>query len=229
VGCAVAYRRKYLKDVFDRYEPILGDDLTTSEDIFIGFALLEQGYRNIQVRDVFARSEEPEAQKVPRQIFLWSSSFLQSCYYFPALLFSPFRRVKQWFTTKKSPSSSPGRELRKIKEAYRQPFGIEYTRQNGRPIGWAIFFGALEKVTFPSVIILMALFQMWEVLIITMVAETTLQLFMALAFATGRRVEYFCKALVITPIRYFVLIFDIITIVKFLIDVLIRKNTQWRK
>jgi glycosyltransferase involved in cell wall biosynthesis len=229
VGCAVAYRRKYLKDVFDRYEPILGDDLTTSEDIFIGFALLEQGYRNIQVRDVFARSEEPEAQKVPRQIFLWSSSFLQSCYYFPSLLFSPFKQIKQWFTAKKSSSASPGKELRKIKEPYRQPFGIEYTRQNGRPIGWAIFVSAVEKVTFPCVVILMAVFQMWEPLIITMVAETALQLFMALAFATGRRVEYFFKALAITPLRYCVLIFDIITIMKFLIDVLIRKNTKWRK
>ncbi|HWR96645.1 MAG TPA: glycosyltransferase, partial [Arenimonas sp.] len=27
VGCAVAYRRKYIKDLFDRYEPLFGDDL----------------------------------------------------------------------------------------------------------------------------------------------------------------------------------------------------------
>jgi hypothetical protein len=38
VGCAVAYRRKYVKELFDSYEPMFGDDLTNSEDIFIGFA-----------------------------------------------------------------------------------------------------------------------------------------------------------------------------------------------
>ncbi|MHB1271222.1 MAG: hypothetical protein ACYCZD_00370 [Rhodanobacter sp.] len=40
VGCAVAYRREYVADLFDRYEPQFGDNLTNSEDIFIGFALI---------------------------------------------------------------------------------------------------------------------------------------------------------------------------------------------
>lgn len=79
VGCAVAYRRKYVKALFDHISPILGDDLTNSEDIFIGFAMLNEGYRNIQLTDIYARTEEPEAQRLPRQIYLWSSSFLQSC------------------------------------------------------------------------------------------------------------------------------------------------------
>ena len=39
--------QKYIKDLFDHYEPILGDDLTNSEDIFIGFAMNDNGYRNI--------------------------------------------------------------------------------------------------------------------------------------------------------------------------------------
>ena len=61
-----------------------GDDLTNSEDIFIGFALKSEGYRNVQLIDVNARSEEPEVQRLPRQVYLWSCSFLQSCYYFDA-------------------------------------------------------------------------------------------------------------------------------------------------
>ena len=94
VGCAVAYRRKYIKDLFDKYEPLFGDDLTNSEDIFIGFALNNEGYRNIQLQDVLARSEEPEVQRLPRQVYLWSSSFLQSCYYFDGLMRSrSFSRI----------------------------------------------------------------------------------------------------------------------------------------
>jgi hypothetical protein len=96
VGCAVAYRRDVLKTiVFDRYEPILGDDLTNSEDIFIGFAMNDNGYRNIQLTDVYARSQEPEVGRVPGQIYLWSSSFLQSCYYFDELMRSPLKAFKR--------------------------------------------------------------------------------------------------------------------------------------
>jgi len=95
VGCAVAYRRKYVRAMFDHINPILGDDLTNSEDIFIGFAMLNEGYRNIQLTDVYARTVEPEAHRLPHQIYLWSSSFLQSCYYFDPLLRSPFKVFKR--------------------------------------------------------------------------------------------------------------------------------------
>ncbi len=96
VGCAVAYRRKYVRALFDYISPILGDDLTNSEDIFIGFSMLNEGYRNIQLIDVQARTVEPEVHRLPRQVYLWSSSFLQSCYYFDPLVRSPFRAIKRW-------------------------------------------------------------------------------------------------------------------------------------
>lgn len=102
VGCAVAYRRKYVRALFDYISPILGDDLTNSEDIFIGFSMLNEGYRNIQLIDVYARTVEPEVQKLPRQIYLWSSSFLQSCYYFDPLVRSPFRAVRRWIGGKRA-------------------------------------------------------------------------------------------------------------------------------
>jgi len=96
VGCAVAYRRKYVKALFDYISPILGDDLTNSEDIFIGFAMVNEGYRNIQLTDVYARTVEPEVQRLPRQVYFWSSSFLQSCYYFDPLMRSPFKALRRW-------------------------------------------------------------------------------------------------------------------------------------
>jgi glycosyltransferase involved in cell wall biosynthesis len=105
VGCAVAYRRKYVCALFDYIGPILGDDLTNSEDIFIGFSMLNEGYRNVQLTDVYARTVEPEIQRLPRQVHLWSSSFLQSCYYFDPLVRSPFRLIKQWIGRRRAASS----------------------------------------------------------------------------------------------------------------------------
>jgi len=102
VGCAVAYRRKYVRALFDYIGPILGDDLTNSEDIFIGFSMLNEGYRNIQLSDVHARTVEPEIQNLPRQIYLWSSSFLQSCYYFDPLVRSPFKMIKRWLAQRRA-------------------------------------------------------------------------------------------------------------------------------
>ena len=80
-GCAVAYRREYLEALFDAVEPVVGDNLAHSEDIFIGLAMLNQGYRNVQVLDVCARRVEPEVQRLPRQIYLRSSAFLRSAFY----------------------------------------------------------------------------------------------------------------------------------------------------
>jgi hypothetical protein len=90
-----------VKDLFDHFSPKLGDDMTNSEDIFIGMAMLDKGYRNIQLIDVYARTVEPRFEKLFKQVYLWSSSFLQSCYYFDALLKSPFRwhkrvRMERW-------------------------------------------------------------------------------------------------------------------------------------
>src|SRR5262249_9637949 len=107
VGCAVAYRRKYVRALFDHIGPILGDDLTNSEDIFIGFSMLNEGYRNIQLTDVYARTVEPGVLRLPRQIYLWSSAFLQSCYYFDTLVRSPFRMLKRWRARRRRLAAAP--------------------------------------------------------------------------------------------------------------------------
>jgi len=112
-GCAVAYRRRYLEALFDTFEPIFGDDLTNSEDIFIGLAMLNEGYRNIQVTDVCARTVEPEVQRLPRQLNLWSSAFLQSAFYFDGLLRSPFKVLKRRRHDRGS-HGRPGRSLEPV-------------------------------------------------------------------------------------------------------------------
>ncbi|MCK4838792.1 MAG: glycosyltransferase family 2 protein [Desulfobulbaceae bacterium] len=229
VGCAVAYRRKYIIDLFEKYEPILGDDLTNSEDIFIGFALLEKGYRNIQLMDVCARSEEPEVRRLPRQIYMWSSSFLQSCYYFDSILRSPFKSIKRYRHYKEIEAAEDIQEKRKIKEPYRQPFGEEYTRTYGRPMGWVVLVSAFEKISFPTVITLMLIMRLWEPLAITLVAETILCLSILAIISKGHRWAYVGKGLLVTPVRYLSILFDLLTMLRFAFELWVLRDRSWRK
>ncbi len=229
IGCAVAYRREYIRDLFDHYEPSLGDDLTTSEDIFIGFALLQRGYRNILVDGVHVLTEEPFANRLPRQLYLWSSSFLQSCYYFPDLVLSPFKVFKRVALQRKEKHSGVA-ERRKIKEAYRQPFGSDYTSKYGRPIGWTIFFGLIEKLSFSLILLYLIAFREWEMLGWTVVTELGLLLVLTLVLAVReRRPDYLWKMLLCTPVRYFVAIFDLGVFISFAVDVWVLKDFKWRK
>jgi hypothetical protein len=228
VGCAVAYRRKYIKDLFDRYEPIFGDDLTNSEDIFIGFALNNEGYRNIQLQDVLARSEEPEVQRLPRQVYLWSSSFLQSCYYFDQLMRTPFRVFKQ-MAKKKRDRDAGVENLRVVKEQYRQPFGERSTRTYGRPIGWAMFLGSLEKIGFPTALVIMVALQMWEALAVTVIAEMIVSLTVLFAVSKGQRFAMLLKGIAVTPLRYVLMVADMVTMLRFAVDLWITGNRKWRK
>ncbi len=232
VGCAVAYRREYLEKVFDHYEPVFGDNLTNSEDIFIGFALLSRGYRNVQVLDVFMRSQEPEATRLPRQFYLWSSAFLQSCYYLDDLVRSPFKALRRRRFRKRI-SGRPDRvvesDRRRLPDPYRQPFGDHVARRLGRPMGWAVFLSLAEKIFYPTVIVIMILLGLWEELSVTVMAEILVTTGVLVYIAKGRRLEYFMKGLAATPIRYMSLFYDWITVGRFAKDIWITKNTQWRK
>ncbi|WP_372592094.1 glycosyltransferase [Guyparkeria sp.] len=232
VGCAVAYRRKYIKDLFDKYEPVLGDDLTNSEDIFIGFALMNEGYRNVQLQDVSAHSLEPEMRKLHRQIYLWSSSFLQSCYYFDNLMRSPFkalRRARHRHREKHDPAIKEQVQRRKIREAYRQPFGETHTRELGRPAGWVPFMAAAEKIFFPTALLIMIILRLWEPLVVTLIAETTVSVSILTGISKGRRVKAFFQGIAMTPVRYASLLFDLVTIGRFSTDLWITGNRKWRK
>jgi glycosyltransferase involved in cell wall biosynthesis len=242
VGCAVAYRREYVKDLFDKYEPRFGDDLTNSEDIFIGFALVNQGYRNVQLQDVTARSSEPHAYRLPRQIYLWSSSFLQSCYYFNDLLKSPFKTFKRYRQQRliAKMKNQKEKERRRIREPYRQGFGEDYTRKVGRPMGWVVFMGAFEKIAFPTVMVIMIVRQLWEPLIMTIIAESAISVGILLiisrrkdqviSYRSWRRgLEYFFKGVFLIPIRYMSLLYDLVTIGVFASHIWVLNERRWRK
>ena len=294
IGCAVAYRRKYVRSLFEYVSPILGDDLTNSEDIFIGFAMLNEGYRNVLLTDVYARTIEPEAHRLPRQMYLWSSSFLQSCYYFDPLLRSPFKAFKRWRSEsgRRSPgatakpetrrlirSQAPvtpmlatatpgagllpasasvsrpiqmavtadpvsqfsdvkftgsgrpltGAERRVIAEPYRQAFGRRRTNEFGRPAGWTLLMSAIEKVFFPTSLLILVILQWWEALAVTVAAETAICMTALVLVTKGRRLEYAVKALAVTPIRYALLGMDLLTIGRFATDLWLTNDRRWRK
>lgn len=232
VGCAVAYRRKYIKELFDQYEPILGDDLTNSEDIFIGFALLKHGYRNVQLNDVYARSQEPEAEKLPAQIYMWSSSFFQSCYYFDELVRSPIKSFKSYLHHRKMEEEHGDKikQMRKIQEPYRQAFGDSVTEQYGRPMGWVIFVSLIEKTFFPATLLVMILLQMWYWLGLTLLFETAISVVLLTSVSRkGERIAYFFKGLLATPMRYASIMFDLYTMSRFAVDIWITREKGWRK
>jgi glycosyltransferase involved in cell wall biosynthesis len=285
VGCAVAYRRKYVRALFDHISPILGDDLTNSEDIFIGFSMLNEGYRNIQLTDVYARTVEPEVQRLPRQVYLWSSAFLQSCYYFDTLVRSPFRMLKRRYarhrrlgaapgvardegrTTFAAPalatgvsgpfatmvttvrsqlpplvetpprhaSNAPGtsasrnRDRRIIREPYRQAFGRARTEKYGRPAGWMLMMSAVEKVFFPTSLLIMAILGWWGPLALTILLETLICITALAIVMKGQRLEYVVKGLAVTPLRYALIGSELVTIGRFACDVWITNNRKWRK
>jgi glycosyltransferase involved in cell wall biosynthesis len=108
VGCAVAYRTSRLRECFEYAQPRVGDNLSDSEDIYIGHFFNWKGYRNFQVLGVRCETTEPPINRLPRQLFLWSSGFLQSTYYFGALPLSPLRQMKRLIRrTRKVPPESP--------------------------------------------------------------------------------------------------------------------------
>jgi len=282
-GCAVAYRRAYLESLFDAVEPTLGDDLTNSEDIFIGLAMLNEGYRNVQVLDVLARTVEPEVQRLPRQLYLWSSAFLQSTFYFDALLRSPLKALKRRrpgrriggsgerlsplavpagaasFASAAAPAphgllssmtdlmtgvpgplapagaaalSTPsfsGAERRRINEPYRQAFGSGHTRRYGRAAGWALLSAAIEKIGFPAAMLALILVRNWEGLFITVAAETLIAVSALALVMKGRRLEYLLKGIAVTPIRYALLAWELVTIARFASDMWLTGNRSWRK
>jgi glycosyltransferase involved in cell wall biosynthesis len=243
VGCAVAYRRKYVKALFEYVNPILGDDLTNSEDIFIGFAMLNEGYRNIQLTDVYARTVEPEAHRLPQQMYMWSSSFFQSCYYFDPLLRSPFKAFWRCVTGDAATALPVSRfcgppasdqplscaERRIIAEPYRQAFGRKRTNEFGRPAGWTLLLSAVEKIFFPTGLLILVILEWWAALAVIVAAETTIGVTALFMVMKGQRLEYAAKALAVTPIRYALLGMEILTMGRFITDLWLTNDRRWRK
>jgi glycosyltransferase involved in cell wall biosynthesis len=225
VGCAVAYRREYVKEMFDRYEPAMGDNLTSSEDIFLGTALMAHGYHNTQVLGVVARTEVPEIHKIPNQLVKWFSAWLQTAYYLPAMLVSPFRVVQRYRHNKRNAAVA---QKRVVVDSYRQPFGFHFVERLGRPSGWLIFSGIFEKIAFLVVLLVLIAISAWEALALTVLFETALFTLFLVLCSKGRRLEFAIKGIAVTPLRYGMMAMDLVVMARFVFDLLTARR-GWRK
>ncbi len=211
-GGAVAYRRRYLKDLFDRYEPVHGDTLTQAEDIFIGFALGNEGYRNIQLGDVVARAQQSPLSQLPAQIARDAMAYLQGCFHFDALLHTPLRALRRGW--RRRPVTS--HEQRRIAEAYRQPFGERLTRAQGRPIGWVLVFAALEKPALPALLLMLLMFGQFALVGWLLAAELAVWLAMLVMVSPEPRPMATLRGLAVAPLRYMAMAADLAGVVGFM-------------
>lgn len=225
-GKAVAYRRGYLKNLFDRYEPIRGDDLSECEDLFIGPAFNNEGYRNVQLADVVARIRYPELQQLPRCAYRWSASFLQGGHYFDALLRTPLRRRQR----RRDGVGAGNRvaNMRRIQEAYRQPFGERMTALHGRPIGNALLLGAIERIGYPAILGVLLLLGQWPALAVLVGVETSLALLVLASLApSGQRMTAALRGLLATPLRYLLIFAELFTLMHFAVQLWLTGKRRW--
>ncbi|NUO76814.1 MAG: glycosyltransferase [Lysobacter sp.] len=211
-GNAIAYRRRYIKDLFDRYEPVCGDQLDEAEDVFIALALAQQGYRNVQLSEALAHAEQLPLDRLPRQSFRQAGAFFRGCREFNALLLTPFKAWRRWLR----PRAPAGGEQRRVREAYRQPFGERLTHEYGRPIGWALFLMALERLAYPLLLLWLAFAGHWLWLGAIVLAEIAATAMVLAAVTRAARAPTIGKALLVAPVRYAMVFVDLAAAAVFL-------------
>jgi hypothetical protein len=116
-----------------------------------------------------------------------------------------------------------------VREAYRQPFGRQYTARLGRPVGWLLLASALEKVFFPTALLVMVLLRYWEALAVTVAFESLVALTALVIVTKGERVQYFLKGIVVWPLRYVLIASELVTLGRFATDLWVTKDRKWRK
>lgn len=235
-GGAVAYRRRYLRDLFHRYEPIRGDDFTGLENHFIATALMNAGYRNIRVPDVVARTRFPGLRQLPADAWRWTAGFLQIEHYFDVLLRSPLRRWLPAFRAnrrRRRGAEAPvgpdagRRDARRIAEAYRQGFGERITREQGRPLGTALALIALERIGYPVLLWVLAILGQWPWLAVVIGVETAVTCAIARRFARERGSVAALQTLAWTPLRYLLILQEPLAVGGFAIRLWWRRELGW--
>ena len=205
-GCGVMYNRKSLVSVFDEYEQSLGDDLTNSEDIFLGYAFVDRGLSNVQVDDVTMRTLEPSLRKFVSQSYLWGSAYLQSAYYFKQSTFKLRRKDRNSSDSDSTDRSTPA-------------------------VGRAILAQLVDGL-YPVALIVVALFVLLQVIhtewLVSLVA-VEYGLYAAIAMiTTDNRLKALSGVLVSIPVRIVQLVMGAYTYLRVGAD-LVSGNRDWRK
>ncbi len=227
VGCAVAYKTDRLRACFAYAQPRVGDNLSMSEDIYIGHFFNWKGWRSVQILGVRCESTEPPIHRLPRQLFLWSSGMLQSSYYFLDLPLTPWLYFRRLLAGDVG-NAEQAPQARLIQEQYRAPWGENITHKRGRGIGWFESISLVEKTMYPPVLAYFAVFDR-EVFWLTLAAETVLGMgLLAVTADRGSRWKYAAMMVPALPVRVMSLGVDTFAIVHCLIDIA-SGNRRWRK
>ena len=75
----------------------------------------------------------------------------------------------------------------------------------------------------------MIIFRNWYGLFLTMAVDTFFCVSTLAIVMKGQRIEYLAKGLAVTPVRYAGLAVDLVSIVRFVIDIWITRSRRWRK
>ena len=140
------------------------------------------------------------------------------------MLVSPFKLLRR---AKHRKQNARVAQQRLVVDGYRQPFGLRFAKQLGRPTGWIIFVALLEKISYPLIILILIALNAWEALALTIIAESLLFTAFVATFSRERRLEYTVKAISATPFRYGMMIFEIIIIFRFIFE-LVTGRRAWR-
>ena len=76
---------------------------------------------------------------------------------------------------------------------------------------------------------MMMLLGWWEPLMYTAIFETTVSVSILAYLNKGKRLEYIFKGIIVTPIRYATILFDLVTMIRFARDIWLSKKQGWRK
>lgn len=202
---AVAYRRRYLAALLERYGTDAAQTVDGgSEDILIGFALANEGFRTVQVDAPLARMRLGyDLAALPRLRMHYVASFLRIGCRFGSLLHPPSVAPSRWW------SQTGGRGQRRAQEPYRQAFGDARTRTHGRPVGWAFACSMLDKTVVPLLALAVLATGHWRWLVWGAAVETVLWLAVLVAVAPSARGRRLLTGLAVAPLRYLGLLADL--------------------
>jgi len=227
-GCAVAYKRDRLAECFAYAAQHVGDNMSTSEDIYIGHFFNWKGYRNVHLASALCESTEPPVNRLWKQMFLWSSSFIQSFHYFPELSLTPLGWLRKLRGGGEKGGESSGRQHRHVQEQYRSAWGENVTRRYGRAVGLLSIAGIIEKTAYPLILTFLC-FWSPESAVLTVAAEVALSTAVVMAVSDpGSRWRSGALMIAATPLRLLSLFVDLYCMLRFGLD-LATANRNWRK
>ena len=64
---------------------------------------------------------------------------------------------------------------------------------------------------------------------VTIAAEGAVALIALVLVTRGERIQYFFKGLAVVPLRYVLIVSELVTVGRFAVDLWITKNRKWRK